>query len=116
MLPGRTADWCHGRRLGRQRGVDHHIVNLLLVLRLRQRIVQIALHFNTLLAFRSCRCLTLGWCGRDWRQRDILLGVPGSLLSGSGTRRRLGAIGLIGSIAGQINTLLSRGALIRWIA
>ena len=44
-------NWRNGRRFGRQRRVNHYIVNLLLALRLRQSVVQIALHFNTLLAF-----------------------------------------------------------------
>ena len=36
----------------RQRGIDRHIVQLLLILWLGQRIVQVTLHFNTLLTIR----------------------------------------------------------------
>lgn len=42
------------RGFSRQRGIDRHIIQLLLILWLGQRIVQVTLHFNTLLTIR-CR-------------------------------------------------------------
>jgi hypothetical protein len=53
---------------------------LLLALRLGQSVVQIALNFNTLLPFGCRRCLTLSRGRGNRRQRNILLGVAGSLL------------------------------------
>lgn len=45
------------RGFGRQCGIDRHIVQLLLILWLGQRIVQVTLHFNTLLTIRCRRGL-----------------------------------------------------------
>jgi hypothetical protein len=46
-----------------------------LALLLGQRIVQIALNFNTLLALRLSRCLALSRVSGNRRQRNILLWV-----------------------------------------
>lgn len=45
-------NWRNGGWFSWQRGVHHGSVNLFLILRLHQRVVQIALNLNTLLAFR----------------------------------------------------------------
>ena len=92
----------------RQRGIDRHIVQLLLILWLGQRIVQVTLHFNTLLTIRCHRGLPLSRRRRDRWQRNILL----SIFRRRGSRRWLHAIRLIGRIASKINTLLARRGLI----
>lgn len=96
------------RGFSRQRGIDRHIVQLLLILWLGQRIVQVTLHFNTLLTIRCRRGLPLSRRRRDRRQRYILL----SIFRRRGSRRWLHAIRLIGRIASKINTLLARRSLI----
>ncbi|SRN27249.1 Uncharacterised protein [Shigella flexneri] len=75
---------------------------------LGQRIVQVTLHFNTLLTIRCHRGLPLSRRRRDRWQRNILL----SIFRRRGSRRWLHAIRLIGRIASKINTLLARRGLI----
>jgi hypothetical protein len=70
---GAITDRRDGCRFSWQRRVSHGAVQLALLL--GQRIVQIALNFNTLLALRLCRCLALSRVRGNRRQRNILLWV-----------------------------------------
>src|SRR5699024_12290987 len=96
------------RGFSRQRRIGRHVVQRLLILLLGQRIVQVTLHFNTLLTIRCRRGLPLSRRRRDRRQRNILL----SIFRRRGSRRWLHTIRLIGRIACKINTLLARRGLI----
>ena len=62
-------NWRNGGWFSWQRGVHHGSVNLFLILRLHQRVVQIALNLNTLLAFRRSWRPALSRGRRDRRQR-----------------------------------------------
>ena len=96
-LSATTTNRCDSCRFSWQRRVSHYVVHLFLVLRLRQRIVQVTLNFYTLLAFWRSRCLTLSRGRRDWRQRNILLRVVcrGLVLSDRLAIARLSIVRLI---------------------
>ena len=71
-----TANRRSGCRFSWQRRVHHNVINLLLVLWLCQCIVQIALNFYALLAFRRNRCLALSGVD-DTGGRETSCGVVG---------------------------------------
>ena len=67
---GAIAHWRNGGRFSWQSRIRDRAINLTLLL--GQRIVQIALNLNALLALGFSRRLTLSRVRRDRRQRNIL--------------------------------------------
>lgn len=85
---GAITDRRDGCRFSWQRRVSYGAVKKLALL-LGQRIIQIALNFNALLALRLCRGLALGRVRGNRRYRDVLLGggIGGSLILAGSWRR-----------------------------
>ncbi len=107
---GAITDRRDGCRFSWQRRVSYGAVQLALLL--GQRIIQIALNFNALLALRLCRGLALGRVRGNRRYRDVLLcgGIGGSLILAGSWRAG-------GLVVRQINALLAGSGLLagrRW--